>query len=334
VSELEGWQPDPYQRFEQRYFVAGQPTAQVRSGGIESTDPNRPAPPPYFGPPSPSGYGGGYPQSNQPGIGVPPNMGGYPIGPGYPGSAGGPYPPGAYSMGAAPVPSAAPPPKRRTGLWIGIVVAVVVIGLAIGIPLALTGSDNKKDAGPTPTSTANSSSSAASATTTGSSSDSPSPTSTDSGSPLPSGSDTATSGIVFSSPAGHFRARFPSQPTEQTVPESSGGVNITVHNAVVQDPITEVSSEDSSVAVPEAGFQLTMRTALTSFGSGAGLTDNGDQAVTTFRGRPARTASFDTTGGQTLRALVFFYTSSRLYYLVAEDGAAFDALSDSFVAIA
>jgi len=36
---LHGWQPDPFGRFEDRYFVYGEPTRLVRRSGIESTDP-------------------------------------------------------------------------------------------------------------------------------------------------------------------------------------------------------------------------------------------------------------------------------------------------------
>jgi len=36
---LHGWQPDPFGRYEDRYFVYGEPTRLVRRSGIESTDP-------------------------------------------------------------------------------------------------------------------------------------------------------------------------------------------------------------------------------------------------------------------------------------------------------
>jgi hypothetical protein len=34
-----GWQPDPLDRYEERYYVYGEPTRLVRTSGIESTDP-------------------------------------------------------------------------------------------------------------------------------------------------------------------------------------------------------------------------------------------------------------------------------------------------------
>jgi uncharacterized protein DUF2510 len=39
VDHLQGWQPDPYGRYEHRYFsAAGEPTVLVRDGGVESRD--------------------------------------------------------------------------------------------------------------------------------------------------------------------------------------------------------------------------------------------------------------------------------------------------------
>jgi len=34
-----GWQPDPFDRYDERYYVYGEPTRLVRRSGIESTDP-------------------------------------------------------------------------------------------------------------------------------------------------------------------------------------------------------------------------------------------------------------------------------------------------------
>jgi len=49
---VQGWRPDPFGRYEERYFSAGNPTALVRSGRVETRDeptvsarPTSPAPP-------------------------------------------------------------------------------------------------------------------------------------------------------------------------------------------------------------------------------------------------------------------------------------------------
>jgi hypothetical protein len=38
-NELQGWQSDPWGRHEERYFSAGKPTAIVRDGAVEGSDP-------------------------------------------------------------------------------------------------------------------------------------------------------------------------------------------------------------------------------------------------------------------------------------------------------
>jgi hypothetical protein len=39
-DDLNRWQPDPYGRFEERYFVYGEPSRLVRTAGIEAADPH------------------------------------------------------------------------------------------------------------------------------------------------------------------------------------------------------------------------------------------------------------------------------------------------------
>ena len=48
-----GWQPDPFGRYEDRYFVYGEPTRLVRRSGIESTDPQGSERSPDVVPPEP-----------------------------------------------------------------------------------------------------------------------------------------------------------------------------------------------------------------------------------------------------------------------------------------
>lgn len=38
IREPQGWRPDPFGRYEQRYFSAGRPTRLVRSHGVEDRD--------------------------------------------------------------------------------------------------------------------------------------------------------------------------------------------------------------------------------------------------------------------------------------------------------
>jgi hypothetical protein len=148
----------------------------------------------------------------------------------------------------------------------------------------------------------------------------------------PSVADTATGGVVFTSDQGRFRARFPSQPTERHVPATIGGVSLTVHLAVTSDPAAEVASEMVSSQVPSDQYQDTMRVGLTSLAAPGNLTIQGEQE-TTFRGQPARTATLVRPDGTRLSAIVFFYSSSRLYLIIAEEGGTADRLVASFVAL-
>ncbi len=38
MADLHGWQSDPFNLHEQRYFSQGKPTKLVRDGGVESYD--------------------------------------------------------------------------------------------------------------------------------------------------------------------------------------------------------------------------------------------------------------------------------------------------------
>ena len=45
MTDLHGWQQDPFGRHEQRYVSQGRPTKLVRDGGVESYDPPPDSPP-------------------------------------------------------------------------------------------------------------------------------------------------------------------------------------------------------------------------------------------------------------------------------------------------
>ena len=40
-EDLHGWHPDPYARFEERYFINGEPSHLVRTDGVEASDPHQ-----------------------------------------------------------------------------------------------------------------------------------------------------------------------------------------------------------------------------------------------------------------------------------------------------
>jgi len=69
MTDLHGWQRDPFGRHEQRYFSQGQPTKLVRDGGIESYDP--PPDTPQIPAPSVSDGHQSVPGPVDPGAGMP-----------------------------------------------------------------------------------------------------------------------------------------------------------------------------------------------------------------------------------------------------------------------
>ncbi len=143
----------------------------------------------------------------------------------------------------------------------------------------------------------------------------------------------ANGGALFTSSVGHFRARFPSQPTDLNVPASgTGSVQFNLQGAWCTSPITEIAAETSATPVPAAQQETAMEIALNSFSASAHQTAQG-QAPTTYSGRVGRTATFTTPGGTQLTAMVFFYSDTRLYIIVAPTGTAFDDLVASFVAL-
>lgn len=146
--------------------------------------------------------------------------------------------------------------------------------------------------------------------------------------PIP---DTATGGYVYTSKAGHFQARFLSKPREVSIPVSIGGYSATLHEVGCADPTTEVAEATSSQAIPAEQQQAGLQVELNSLAAGASLTTVA-QTETTFRGLPARTATFTTADGQELTAITFDYSAKRNYTLLAQTGTAMDEIVASFVA--
>lgn len=219
---------------------------------------------------------------------------------------GGPPPgywPPTYGEAPAPpfpqAPAATSSRRRRRMVLIGVVVAAGVAVAVTSVVVATHSSDHAASAGVTLS---------------------------------PSVADTATGGVVFTSEQGRFRARFPAAPTEQHVPATIGGVTLTVHVAVTQDPVAEVASEMVSADLPRDQYQTTMRAGLASFAAPGNLTV-ADEQETTFRGQPARSATLNRPNGGRISAMIFIYSPSRVYIIVAEQGATADRLVASFVAL-
>ena len=133
-------------------------------------------------------------------------------------------------------------------------------------------------------------------------------------------------------PAGHFRATFPTEPTPQTVGQSVGGYTIAMHAAAIAGALhTLVAGIDLSNELPSAGRTAFLRGAAGVFGA-SGQSTVLSEGATTFQGGDGW-QSVVRVGGSTLHFLVFFATARRAFMLIAPDGAAFDKLAASFVAL-
>jgi hypothetical protein len=146
-----------------------------------------------------------------------------------------------------------------------------------------------------------------------------------------SGTGASATGTAYSSSSGHFKARFPSKPTE-IVPTSKvvGNVQVALQGAASNNPVTRVQVETASQSVATDQQQTFMQLALSAVAVPSSLTDNGEVA-SRYTGHVARTATFSGTDGMQLTALAFFYSDTRVYLLIAQTGTAFTNLIASFV---
>jgi len=137
-------------------------------------------------------------------------------------------------------------------------------------------------------------------------------------------------GVTAASTGGHFSAHFPSTPFQESVNETIAGVQATIRVAVVESPVTEVVEEDLSTPVPANRQPVVLRSAIAV--AAATATDGAPttQTDTTFRGNAARTTTFTTPAGAQVTAIAFFHDPTTVYFLLAGEGAPFQALSSSF----
>jgi hypothetical protein len=253
--------------------------------------------PPYGQPP----YGQppyGQPPYGQPPYGQPP-YGQPPYGqPPYGQPVAGP----TYQAGPPP----APPAARRAATAAAWVAVLLIVGIAVAIGVVATRHDRRQPTAAAPAA---------------------------GGSATPTGSPAVPSGVLFTSKAGHFRARFAAQPTARAVPVTVGSYNLQLNLAVLASPISEVANETYTPTLPPSEYQTAMRTALTSAAAPGGWTVL-SQTATTFHGRPARIAQYSTPTGLHLTSMVFFSSGSSLYLLLAQAGSVYEKLSSSFEIVA
>jgi transposase InsO family protein len=166
---------------------------------------------------------------------------------------------------------------------------------------------------------------------TSSSTTSSSSTSISSGTTTPtsSGPTSLPATSVVINKAGHYSVRLPGTPIRKTEPGSSSGVHYTVRLDVLASPyLALVGAEDFDVNLPVDQIDTALDAAIHSFQGSSGTTLGSDNQ-TTFRGRKARQADL-LRGTQHYTMLVVAWSSHRLYFFFAPQGAPFDDLTGSF----
>ena len=318
TEELQGWHPDPYGRHESRYFSAGRATFLVRDGYVEGSDPVEQIPPQP------------YPPSVVAGISEPAYVSAADMPATRPLAAGadlaserhgssGHSASGHRASGHRASGNSAPGRSGRLAL-----LAAVAVVLVVGVLVVAVGATRHQ-----PRSTADLSSTA-SPTAAGSPASAASFPSTAPSSPSTVPSSVAiAAGAMVASTSGHFAARFPSEPIQQSFEETIAGVHASILVAAVRSPLTEVAEEDLSGAVSRSQQALALRSAIAV--AAATVADGAPtrQSDTTFRGKAARTSTFATSTGEQMTAIAFFQDDRTVYFLLANAGAPMQALSES-----
>lgn len=129
--------------------------------------------------------------------------------------------------------------------------------------------------------------------------------------------------------AGHYSVKMPGTPVRKSEPGTDSGVHFTVRFDVIQSPyVAIVGSEDFDLDLPVDQIDTALDSAIHSFQTSSG-TELVNDNQTTFRGRKARQADL-TRQSARYTMLVVAWSSHRLYFFFAPQGAAFDALVGSF----
>lgn len=307
TEELQGWHPDPYGRHEWRYFSAGRATFLVRDGRVEGSDPVEQIPQQPYPPSIVSGISEPAPvpasvvPPTQPAQerAAPPSERHSPAEHSSPGHAAS----GHAASGHAASRRRVPGHRSRTAMLAAIAVVLVVVVVAV----AATSHKPRSTAGPSSITSPTAVSSASAAATY----------------------SPAAVGAMVAATSGHFTARFPSEPIQQSFEETIAGVRASILVAAVRSPLTEVAEEDLSSAVSRSQQALALRSAIAV--AAATVADGAQtrQSDTTFRGKAARTSTFATPTGEQITAIAFFQDDRTVYFLLANAGAPMQALSES-----
>ena len=136
--------------------------------------------------------------------------------------------------------------------------------------------------------------------------------------------------VSYTSVAGHFTARFPSAPQEQTSIERHGALRMRVQT--VSDAADHVAVGSVRISAPIPKGQATA--ILLSLGKGLasqGALTVARQQRSTFRGHPAVEGELWAADGSPFGFLGMVFSARQLYVLLAPSGASYAQLKASFL---
>jgi hypothetical protein len=142
-----------------------------------------------------------------------------------------------------------------------------------------------------------------------------------------SGASDSSSGLTYTSTAGHFAAHFPSQPSETVRVEHHGAWRLTLHIAGVAGQAVVVAGDLSGPVQAATRPQVLAALNRVTSTDGVGLTSVKNVR---FHGAPAREGNYVAPSGDVFSVLIAMPSPRRYYFVGAPLGPQFDALRQSF----
>ena len=136
----------------------------------------------------------------------------------------------------------------------------------------------------------------------------------------------AAAAVTYTSPDGHFTVGLPAQPVTSTFAQSYGPYHLQASMAAVPGVNEVAAGLVVTPSIPAEHMDEFMQGAINGFAHNSQLSNI---ATSTYQGHPAITATA-TTDGATVQMLFYAYSSTRMYMLMAPEGASMTALETAF----
>lgn len=133
--------------------------------------------------------------------------------------------------------------------------------------------------------------------------------------------------VDFTSAGGHFKVGLPAQAVTSTYQQTFGATKLAAAAAAVPGAHVAAVGFVVTPGIPADALDAFMHGVIDGFGQNGSISN---LTTTTYDGRPAITATKTTSDNVSERVLVFAYSSTRMYLLVAPDDASLTALESHF----